>query len=253
MEVDIEFRNKAGYKLVGELWLPKIGSPVVITSHGISPLDKADEKYVFGKKYQRLAQALHEEGIGCLNFAHTGYGGSEPYGEDDKDRVKRANSIYQRCQDIRSAISFLEDKEGVDVAGIFGSSYGALAAKVFCCTPRNGAHALVTWNITKPDILDDLRDEGYATEATRMYRVATVREIPSRIPWLFVYGENDKRHGTHEAEKFCEPIGRRHPEFLDRQIVFHKVPGGDHGLESEEHLTNALSVTVPFFKRNLLG
>jgi dienelactone hydrolase len=206
----VSFKNSRGLLLAGELLTPPSGGPhpVVVFAHGwgsgkASPRNRA------------AAEALVAEGIASFLFDFTGHGESEG--------TKEESTQAQQIDDLRAAISALEDFDEIDTTrlGLMGASSGALLALLLAAESQK-IRALVL----RSGNLDGAEDV-----APR-----------ARVPTLLVVGEDDKATRVSNEALVGRLGGPRRLEV---------VPGGSHLFENPEALRRAITLAVDWFKRYL--
>ncbi|MDP2916365.1 MAG: alpha/beta fold hydrolase [Dehalococcoidia bacterium] len=250
-EMSVTFLSE-GYRLLGNLHLPREKAPVILFSHGLAS-SKDSEKWV------ALACRLYDEGYAVLRFSYRGCG----LGEEWSEGTSEDTTLTSRVRDYEAALEFLRSSGKVDAnrIGVIGSSLGvctAIAAGsplvknyVFLATPPR--------MIATPEMKESFEKKGYFEFAnsgdpipfriTRAlfddFQKYNMFELIKRIqsPVLMVQGSKDQIP-IKDVRRLYD--GANEPRRLEI------IEGGSHSfIDNPEHLAKVIDLTIDWFKRYL--
>ncbi|PCN50414.1 hypothetical protein B6U99_04415 [Candidatus Geothermarchaeota archaeon ex4572_27] len=233
----LEFTS-GGYRLVGNLHLPRRGAPCVLLLHGL-------DSHKDGGKWPRLAERLCQAGFAAFRFNFRGCG----IGPEASEGRFEETTLSGRLEDLRAAVDLLRRSGLVDASrlGAVGSSFGGMVAlagstlfkaMVLLATPCRmhvpaGGLTLPSGKRIGPSLAEDLRRYD-------MLRLAA--EAP---PLLIIHGSRDEVVPPEHATALYRAA--RQPKRLEI------VEGADHVFSRPEHLERVVSLCIEWLRRYLGG
>ncbi len=235
-----------GQRIFGNLHLPNMGSPCIVTLHGL-------ESSKDSGKWPTIASRFYGEGYACLRFSFRGCG----EGSEKSDGEFEELSLTGRIEDYRSALRFLQDSGKVDMArlGVIGSSLGGMVA---AAARDDRVKAMVTMGtpykiprFEKPLIPKDVGDcyklpsgkrfkKGFYEDLRRYDILEAVRSVPSIF---IVHGSLDETVPLDHARKLYEAASD--PKRLEL------VEGAGHVFSQREHLDKVIYLIMEWFGKYL--
>ncbi|MEM2352497.1 MAG: alpha/beta fold hydrolase, partial [Thermoproteota archaeon] len=184
-----------GQKILGNLHLPYIRAPCIVTLHGL-------EGHKDSSKWLTIVSRLLSEGYACLRFNFRGCGG----GSERSDGQFEDTTLTGRIEDYRAALQLLKNSRKIDAQriGVIGSSFGGMAA---IAAQEEGVRALVT--ISTPYMIPSLGEtklicggeiyyilpsgkrlrEKFYSDLWKYNLLETVKKAP---PILIIHGNSDQ-------------------------------------------------------------
>ncbi|MEM1586323.1 MAG: alpha/beta fold hydrolase [Candidatus Bathyarchaeia archaeon] len=233
-----------GQKIRGNLHIPYVGAPCIVTLYGLEGSKDSG-------KWPIIALRLFKEGYACLRFNFRGCG----EGEERSDGLFEDTSLTDRIEDYRAALHFLREsgKINTERIGVIGSSFGGMVA---IAAKEKGIKALVL--LSTPYVISSLgetkivcgQNAYYVLPSGKRLRakfyedlkkynlLEAVREAP---PILIIHGSADEivpvDHALKLYENACEP----------KKLEI--ISCADHAFTKAEHLDKAISLAIKWFKK----
>ena len=251
MEEKVQFLSD-GYKIIGNLHLPRKNAPAVVLCHGLAS-SKDSEKWL------ALTYRLYDEGSAVLRFSFRGCG----LGDEWSEGASEDTTLTNRVKDYQAALDFLQASGRVDMSrvGVVGSSLGvctALAgndprvkAYVFLATPPR--------MMPTPEMLKSFAEKGYfeyaSGESPMVFRVTKALfddfqqydmfELIKKLrrPVLMIQGSKDEIPIKYVRELFNNASEPKRFELIE---------GGTHSFADDPaHLAKVIDLSAEWFKRYL--
>ena len=225
----VMFRSE-NERIFGNLHLPRIKAPCVITLHGL-------ESSKDSGKWPTIASRLYAEGYACLRFNFRGCGEGPERSEGKLEDV----SLTGRIKDYRSALQFLQDTGRVNVhrLGVIGSSFGGMVA---VAAQDKQIKAMVT--LSTPYKIESPSGRGLERqflEDLRKYDL--LKAIRRASPILILHGSSDEVVPVEHSQKLYEATAE--PKRLEM------IEGADHVFSRSEHLDKVTGLSLEWFKKYL--
>lgn len=238
----VEFH--VGYQRIrGNLHLPYIGAPCIITLHGLEG-DKDSGKWPI------IASRLLKRGYACLRFNFRGCG----EGAERSDGLFEDTTLTSRIEDYRAALRFLRGSGKVDPnrIGVIGSSFGGMVA----IAAQEQVKAIVA--ISTPYMVPSLGETRVTCEGKTYYLLPSERRLKAS------FYEDIRRHNLLEAVRRAPPILIIHGSAdevipVDHALKLYEVAGGpkrieiisgaDHAFKRPEHLDKAIDLAIEWFNK----
>lgn len=255
MEIQIEFRNRAGKRLRGMIHRPGAPArrrvPGVIFFHGFTG-DRMESHWLFVK----CARALERAGIASLRF--------DFYGSGESEGEFREVTLQGEIADAKAAVEFFRRQKGIapQRLGLCGLSVGgAIAATV---ARWSQARALVLWAaLAHPEELRRIAERttralanggreygGHEISARFLENVEKVRPLEAirrfTAPTLIIHPEKDEYVPLDHPQDFFRAAGAQ----VKEKII---IPGANHTFTSMEWEREVIAQTTGWFARHLEG
>lgn len=224
-----------GERIAGVLHLPGEGRwPCVVASHGLLSTKESD-------KYLLLGRELPRQGIALFRFDFRGCGESGGTLQD--------STVGGRVADLLAVVKTITAHPSVDGGiGLFGSSLGGYVS-LFAASEDPRVKAVVTW--AAPATLRGVLEKREQLQAQRLgeawcheLRQGMFLDSPSGVRRvLVVHGDQDGLVPVPHARLLWEKA-----EEPKRLMI---IPGADHSLAGPAHRTEALKITIEWFKMYL--
>lgn len=249
MQYSVHFLSE-GYKLVGNLHLPRKNAPVVVFCHGLAS-SKDSEKWL------TLACKLYDEGFAALRFSFRGCGSGEEWSEGSFEH----STLTNRVKDYQAALAFLQVDGRVDInrLSVIGSSLGV-------CTALAGASPLVKAYVllasppkmmATPEMAQAFDEKGYfewaEDDSPSKYRITRelfddfqqynmfelIKQI--RSPILMIQGGKDQIPMKLVRQLYADANEPKRLEIIE---------GGSHSFADDPvHLAKVIELSTEWFKR----
>jgi alpha-beta hydrolase superfamily lysophospholipase len=218
------------YRLTGTLHLPPNPRPgVIIGCHGL----KANRH---SPKQIALAKVCNRAGLAYFRFDHRGCGDSQ----GDFDQV---TSLAARCQDLRQAMTTLEDLTYLGpLIGLFGSSFGGTT--VLCTAAQRPVPKIVTFAapIESRSLMKSVQDKKHPPLSLRQALDFDITPLLGAISNILVgHGQNDDIVPAGHAEIIYSLA--QEPKKLVLQ------PGGDHPMSNPAHQQSFREQFIDWFQK----
>lgn len=235
-----------GQRIRGNLHLPYVGAPCVITLHGL-------EGNKDSGKWPIVASRLFSEGYACLRFNFRGCG----EGPERSDGLFEDTTLTGRIRDYRAALRFLWESGKIDAEriGVIGSSFGGMVA---IAAREKRIRAIVL--ISTPYVIPSLCERKFICEQDTYYELPSGRRLKAKFyedlkeynlleavreapPILIIHGSADETVPVDHALKLYENASKpKRIEIID---------GADHIFTRAEHLDRAINSAIEWFKKFL--
>lgn len=254
-EKKVYFNNKHGEKLCGILTVPEDSSrryPLVILCHGFS--SSKDSKI-----YSFMSQKLYEKRILSLRLDFYGHGESEGKFEDV--------TITEGCNDVLSAVNFVEKLGYISKIMVYGVSFGGVCALLAASRSKDiialglrapasdmievrriklGEEGLNEWKKKRYSLYKNYKGKElrlnytFAQDAERINTFEEARNID--IPVLIIHGDKDASVPLAQSEKLSRMI---------RKSTLKIIKGADHFFERPGEKEKTSMIFIEFFKEVL--
>lgn len=227
----------AGERLALALHLPATARrvPCVVACHGLSASKDSD-------KYRLLGAEFPRAGLALARFDFRGCGQSSGNEEE--------TTIGTRVEDTAAVLAFLAAHGRLDGRfGLLGSSVGGYVA-LHVAAVRGDGLPVVTWNA--PSAFDELLERegeevpGFGVPFFRELAGRTYAEAPHGVPRHLVV-----QAGTDKVVSIEHALVLHARAAAPCDIVV--IPGADHRLTDVAHRTEAVALSLGWFRRFLGG
>ncbi len=238
----VEFKNKRGLTLIGDLYKAK-SDHIVIMAHGFMN-DRSSQG-----RFEQVAERLNEASYNVLKFDFSGCG------ESDDDIIELGNEV----EDLLSAVEFVKEKGFKNIA-LFGNSLGGLVClKAYS---SDVSTMVLTGPVTdsmnydwekfySKEKMEELKEKGYLTMGNQKTGIRKIsqdmldafseidqEEILKGIdcPVLIIHGDRG------EEEKELLDRSKKALKMLPNSSKLKVVEDAAHGIRDQYHIVVELTV-----------
>jgi len=254
---NVSFRNARNLRLVG--LLHRAGTErIVVMAHGFCN-DKSSQG-----RFDRIADALHREGLSVLRFDFAGCG------ESDDDTI----AIGKEVEDLRAALQFAR-AAGYRRIALFGNSLGGTVC-LRCAAPDVATMVLTGAGVGRTEVdpefdwdayysqeqMRDISEKGYLRDRVEggwraevlvdrqmllEYNAPDQADVLARVtcPVLLIHGD----HPDDEEELMLLERSQRGPKHLPPGSRVEVIAGAQHGFHDE--IDRVIQLATGWFKERL--